>query len=130
MTDPLADMLTRIRNGQNAKLVSISCPYSRVKHSILNVLKNEGYISNFIVHEKGLFKELEILPKFSRVGKGAISEIKRVSKPGKRSTTSIASLKPHYNGLGIYILTTPKGVISDRDARKLGVGGEIICKVF
>ncbi len=130
MTDPLADMLTRIRNGQNAKLISLDCPYSRVKHAILDVLKIEGYILDFKVTQKGDFKSLQIMPKFSKLGKGAISEIKRVSKPGKRCTTSISKLQTHYNGLGIYILTTPKGIVSDREARKLGVGGEVICKVF
>ncbi|MDX1924507.1 MAG: 30S ribosomal protein S8 [Rickettsiaceae bacterium] len=130
MTDPLADMLTRIRNGQKARLVSIKCSYSKVKHAVLNVLKEEGYISDFAVEDSGSFKELEITPKFSRLGKGAINEIARVSKPGKRYTTSIKDLPSHYNGLGIFVLSTSKGVVSDREARRLGVGGEVICKVF
>ena len=130
MTDPLADMLTRIRNGQKAKLVSVACPYSKAKDSVLKVLKNEGYIADYSIRDNGSFKEIDIAPKFSKLGKGAITEIKRVSTPGKRYTCSIKDLPSHYNGLGIYVLTTSKGILSDREARKLGVGGEVICKVF
>ena len=130
MTDPLADMLTRIRNGQKSKLISVSCPHSVLKENVLKVLKSEGYISGFRVGANGSFKELEIDLKFMNTGKGVISEIKRVSKPGKRITSAINDLPLNYNGLGIYILSTSKGVVSDREARALGVGGEVICKVF
>ncbi|MDX2050477.1 MAG: 30S ribosomal protein S8 [Rickettsiaceae bacterium] len=130
MTDPLADMITRIRNGQKAKLLSVGCYFSNAKKSILDVLKEEGYIRGYDIHDNGKFKELEIYPKFTKHGKGVISEIKRVSKPGKRITRSIKDVPMLYNGLGIYILSTSKGVISDRKARELGVGGEIICQVF
>lgn len=130
MTDPLADMLTRIRNGQKAKLISVSCPYSKLKESVLMVLKEEGYISGYTIQDAQSFKELDVFLKFSNAGKGVISEIKRVSTPGKRVTSSIKDLPTNYNGLGIYVLTTSKGVVSDRKARQLGVGGEVICKVF
>lgn len=130
MTDPLADMLTRIRNGQKSKLISVNCPHSVVKENVLRVLKSEGYISGYKVASNGSFKELEIDLKFMNTGKGVISEIKRVSKPGKRVTSSIKDLPLNYNGLGIYILSTSKGIVSDREARNLGVGGEVICKVF
>lgn len=130
MTDPLADMLTRIRNGQKARLVSVSCSYSRIKESVLKVLKEEGYISGYGIQDNSSFKELDIFLKFSNAGKGVINEIIRVSKPGKRVTSSIKDLPAHYNGLGIYVLSTSKGVLSDRKARVVGVGGEVICKVF
>lgn len=130
MTDPLADMLTRIRNGQKSKLISVSCAYSKMKESVLKVLKEEGYISSYIIENNGSFKELDIFLKFTNGGKGVINEIVRVSKPGKRVTSSSKDLPLHYNGLGIYVLTTSKGVVSDRKARAMGVGGEVICKVF
>jgi len=130
MSDPLADMLTRIRNGQKSKLITVMCPYSRMKESILKVLKEEGYISSYSVVKGESFNNLEVHLKFNSAGKGVINEISRVSKPGKRVTTAIQDLQSHYNGLGIYVLTTSKGVLSDRAARELGVGGEVICKVF
>lgn len=130
MSDPLADMLTRIRNGQKSKLVSVLCPFSKLKESLLKVLKNEGYILDYQVIDNGSFKDLEVFLKFSKIGQGVINEIQRVSKPGRRVASSISDLLPHYNGLGIYILSTSKGVISDQEARKLNVGGEILCKVF
>lgn len=130
MTDPLADMLTRIRNGQKSKLICVKCPYSKIKESVLSVLHEEGYISGYTINDTGSFKVIEIYLKFNSNGNGIISQIDRVSKPGKRETSSIKTLPSHYNGLGIYILTTSKGVLSDRKARNLGVGGEIICKVF
>lgn len=130
MSDPLADMLTRIRNGQKSKLMFVSCPHSNLRESVLKVLQSEGYIAGYEVSLERGFKVLEIELKFQVSGKGAISEIKKVSKPGKRITSSISNLLPHYNGLGIYILSTSKGVVSDKVARSLGVGGEVICKVF
>ncbi len=130
MSDPLADMLTRIRNGQKSKLISVMCPYSKMKESILKVLKEEGYIAGYSIEKGESFDQLEIHLKFGVSGVGVINEITRVSKPGKRVTTAIDNLPHHYNGLGIYILSTSKGVVSDRSARTMGVGGEVICKVF
>ena len=130
MSDPIADMLTRIRNGQNSKLVTVSCPHSKLKESVVKVLKSEGYISAFDVSEIDSKKVLNIELKFQRNGQGAITEIKKISKPGKRVASSISSLPMNFNGLGIYVLSTSKGVISDKTARELGVGGEVICKVF
>lgn len=130
MTDPLADMLTRIRNGQKSKLISVDCPHSLIKEDVVKVLVEEGYISGYKVRAEGAKKVLEIKLKYLSTGKSVINEIHRVSKPGKRITKSISDLQPYYNGLGIHILTTSKGIISDRTGVKLGVGGEIICKVF
>ncbi len=131
MTDNIADMLTRIRNAQKSKLVGMFVPHSKMKCSILEVLQEEGYISSYsVTGASEAIKNIEVKLKYSAQGRPAIQEIKRVSKPGKRMYTSVGSMQGHYSGMGIYILSTPKGVVSDREARRLGVGGEIICKVF
>jgi len=131
MTDTIADMLTRIRNGQKTKLLFVDVPYSRTKCDILNVLQEEGYITGYTVNDvkKGI-KNIQVRLKYSASGMPTIREITRVSKPGKRAYTAIEDLRGYYNGMGIYILSTSRGVISDRAARKDGVGGEVICKVF
>jgi len=130
MTDNIADMLTRIRNAQKSKMVSMSVPHSKMKCSILDVLREEGYISSYSVADMGRnIKSIEVDLKYSARGNPAIQEIKRVSKPGKRTYTH-AGMQGHYNGMGIYILSTSKGVLSDRAAHALGIGGEVICKVF
>lgn len=128
MSDKIADMLTRIRNGQKAKLLNIELPGSKLKLAILKVLEKEGYIKK--VHtDNGLNFRVEL--KYSDHGEGAIQEIHKVSKPGRRVYTSSADLKKgYYNNMGIYIVSTPKGVITDAEALDLKVGGEIICKIF
>jgi small subunit ribosomal protein S8 len=130
MTDPLADMLTRIRNGQQAKLFSVGAPCSKLLESVLEVLKREGYIRDFkkIAHE-GNKAELKIELKYLD-GQAVIKEIGKVSKPGRRIYSKIADLKKIYNGLGISILSTPSGVMSDHEARQQNVGGEVLCYVF
>ena len=130
MSDNIADMLTRIRNGQKSKLITISLPHSKMKCAILNALKAEGYIKEYRVFFEKNIGQIEVDLKYSSNGNSAICEINRVSKPGKRIYSSIRELSGYYNNMGIYILSTSKGVISDRDAHLLGVGGEIICKVF
>jgi small subunit ribosomal protein S8 len=131
MTDTIADMLTRIRNGQRTRLMYITVPYSGTKTAILDVLKEEGYIASYKVSDlRAGVKEIEVMLKYSSNGGPAIKEITRVSKPGKRSYTAIDSLRGYYNGMGIYVLSTSKGVISDREARRENIGGEILCKVF
>lgn len=131
MTDNIADMLTRIRNAQKSRMISMSVPHSKMKCAILDVLKEEGYIKSYIVSNVAPnINEIEVALKYSVQGKPVIQEIKRVSKPGKRAYSSSSAMKGYYNGMGIYILSTPKGVLSDREARRLGVGGEVICKVF
>jgi len=131
MTDTIADMLTRIRNGHMTKLMYVSVPFSKAKSSVLDVLQEEGFITGYKVQElrKGI-KDIEVALKYSRDGSPAIKKITRVSKPGKRSYTSIADLRGYYNGMGVYILSTSKGILSDRNARSQNVGGEVICKVF
>lgn len=128
MSDNIADMLTRIRNGQKSKLLHVAMPSSRLKCAVLDVLKTEGYIVAYTVDKEK--KEITVELKYSKVGSGAICEIHKVSKPGKRMYSAIADLKGYFNNMGINILSTSKGVMSDRDAKKHNVGGEVICKVF
>lgn len=130
MSDPVGDMLTRIRNGQSARLDSITAPASRLRANVLDVLQREGFIRGFFEEElRPGIRELRIELKYDN-GRPVIREIKRVSKPGRRVYSKIADLPKHYNGLGIAILSTPRGVMSDNEARAANVGGEVICKVF
>ena len=129
LTDPIGDMIARIKNAQMRNNKKVIMPSSNFKVKIAEVLKNEGYIINFnILNEKNK-NQLEILLKYN-LGNPVISTIERISKPGRRIFSSVESLPKINNGLGIAIISTPKGVMSDIDARKQKVGGEIICKVF
>ena len=130
MSDPLGDMLTRIRNGQNARKSVVSSPASRFRSNVLEVLKREGYIRNYLsVDIRPGLKELQIELKYHE-GQPVISEIQRVSRPGRRVYYGIRDLPRVYNGLGIAILSTPRGVLSDNEARTAKVGGEVLCHVF
>jgi small subunit ribosomal protein S8 len=130
MSDPLGDMLTRIRNGQNARKSVVSSPASRFRSNVLEVLKREGYIRNYSsVDIRPGLKELKIELKYHE-GQPVISEIKRVSRPGRRVYFGLRDLPRVYNGLGIAILSTPRGVLSDNEARTAKVGGEVLCHVF
>jgi small subunit ribosomal protein S8 len=131
MTDTIADMLTRIRNAQKSRLISMVVPHSKLKIAVLEVLEEEGYVGAYkIVENAKNMRIIEVDLKYSVEGKPAIREIKKVSTPGKRIYSAVNDLEDYYSGMGIYILSTSKGVISDRRARQLGVGGEVICKVF
>ncbi len=130
VTDPIGDLLTRIRNGQLRGLAKISTPASRLRASVLDVLKSEGFIRGYAeVEFKGAAKQFEIELKYHE-GHPVIRELKRVSTPGRRVYHSVDELKPHRNGLGIAIVSTPQGVMSDADAREKNVGGEVLCQVF
>ena len=130
MSDPLGDMLTRIRNGQSARKTVVSSPASRFRSNVLEVLKREGYIRNYSsVDVRPGIKELKIELKY-HAGEPVISEIQRVSRPGRRVYYGIRDLPRVYNGLGIAILSTPRGVLSDSEARTANVGGEVLCHVF
>ena len=130
MTDPLGDMLTRIRNGQRARKNQIVSPASKLRNNVLGVLKREGYIRDFSERElRPGISEIEIQLKYHE-GEPVIHEISRVSKPGRRIYSKIKDLQRVYNGLGIAILSTPRGVLSDNEARDQNVGGEILCQVF
>jgi len=127
-SDPLGDMLTRIRNALMRSRASVVTPASNLRGNVLEVLKSEGYIRGFTEVEKDGFREFEIELKYFE-GDPVIREIKRVSKPGRRVYSSVKSLPQVRNGLGIAILSTPKGVMSDNSAREQNVGGEILCHV-
>ena len=130
MSDPLGDMLTRIRNGQRARQAVIASPASKFRANVLEVLKREGYIRGFThEHVRPGVAELKIELKYVD-GEPVIREIARVSKPGRRIYSRIADLTRIYNGLGIAILSTPRGVMSDNEARAAKVGGEVLCRVF
>jgi small subunit ribosomal protein S8 len=128
--DPLGDMLTRIRNAQERGKSKVICPASKLRGRVLEVLKQEGYIRDFATVQMGTAKaQLEIELKYFD-GAPVIREIHRVSKPGRRVYASVERLPTVYNGLGISILSTSKGVMSDNEARAQNVGGEVICTVF
>jgi small subunit ribosomal protein S8 len=130
MTDPLGDMLARIRNGQRANKNAITSPASKLRANVLDVLKREGYIRGYSQTDvRAGISELTIELKYHE-GKAVITEISRVSKPGRRVYSKIADLPRVANGLGICILSTPRGVMSDSEARAQNVGGEVLCKVF
>jgi small subunit ribosomal protein S8 len=130
MSDPLGDMLTRIRNGQRARSSSVISPASQVRANVLEVLRREGYIRGFTkIDVRPGIAEFSIELKYAD-GEPVIKEIARVSKPGRRIYSKIADLPKVYNGLGIAILSTPRGVMSDGEARAANVGGEVLCRVF
>ena len=129
-TDPIADMITRIRNGQLRKLNTVSIPNSRLRAKILDVLKDEGYISNYkILSEKQNNKSLIVDLKYNN-GIPVIKNIARIWKPGRRVYAKANSIPKIQNGLGIAIVSTSMGIMSDNDARSKKIGGEVICRVF
>lgn len=129
-SDPLGDMLTRIRNGQRARKPLVLAPHSRLRTNVLEVLKREGYIRGYTEREErpGVVA-IEIELKYHE-GEPVIREIQRISKPGRRVYSKIKDLPRVHGGLGIAILSTPRGVMSDSDARAANVGGEVLCQVF
>ncbi len=130
MSDPLADMLTRIRNGVMAKFDSVSMPKSNVKTNVAKVLHAEGYINGYEVSEEGPQGTLTINLKYSDDGGSVITGIKRVSKPGLRKYAKANAIPSVLNGLGVAIISTSKGITDDRTARKENTGGEILCEVW
>jgi small subunit ribosomal protein S8 len=128
--DPIGDMITRIRNAQKAHHAVVNCPDSSLRRMVLDVLKSEGFIREYTVKEiRTNIKEIVVELKYQD-GQPAIHELKRVSKPGRRVYSGIKALPKFYNGLGISILSTPRGVMADHEARKANVGGEVLCNVF
>jgi small subunit ribosomal protein S8 len=128
MSDPIADMLTRIRNAQSVEKAIVTMPSSKVKVAIAKVLKDEGYIDDFKVNVESGKSELQIALKYY-AGRPVIERIERVSRPGLRVYKGRDSIPQVMNGLGVAIVTTPKGVMTDRMARQSGVGGEVLCYV-
>ncbi len=131
VNDPVGDLLTRIRNAHMAKHSSLSVSASKMKERVLSVLLDEGFIASYEIDKSNKFDEIKIELKYnSKTGDPVISEIKRISKPGRKMYVSAAELQPFKNGFGVYVLTTSKGVITDRKAKELNVGGELICSVW
>ena len=128
MTDPISDMLTRIRNGQKARKVSVSMPASKAKEAVARVLKDEGYIADYTVAGDGATKELSVELKYFE-GAPVIERIQRASRPGLRIYRRKEDLPKVLGGLGVAIVSTSAGVMSDREAREKGIGGEVICIV-
>lgn len=130
MTDPIADMLTRIRNAVRVERAAVDMPLSKVKRGVAEVLKREGYIWDFAESEEGAFRQLHLDLKYGPNGERVIQHIKRVSKPGCRVYSKATELRPVLNGMGIKIISTSRGVISDREARERKLGGEVLCEVW
>ena len=129
MQDPLSDMLTRIRNAQQRNMVVVSMPSSKLKVSVAKVMQQEGYINGFSVSDDTIKTQLTIDLKYHQ-GQAVISELKRISKPSLRAYSDSKSLPKVRSGLGVSIISTSQGVMTERSAQKLGIGGEILCSVF
>jgi len=130
ITDPIADMLTRVRNAGKAKLNSVDIPGSKIKTELAKVMKGEGYIRNYKFIKDGKQGILRIYLKYGDNQSHVILEMKRVSKPSRRVYVNAREIKPVHNGLGVAILSTSKGVLSDRQARNDNIGGEVLCTIF
>jgi small subunit ribosomal protein S8 len=130
ITDPIADMLTRIRNGIRARHPRVELPASKMKVELARILKEEGYISNYKVAEEGKKKVLKVFLRYGPDGTSVISTLARVSKPGRRVYVGAREIPRVLGGLGINILTTPRGLMTGKSARKAGVGGEVLCSIW
>jgi small subunit ribosomal protein S8 len=128
-TDPIADMLTRIRNGIQARFQRVDMPAAKLKMEVARILKEEGYISNFKVAEEGKKKTLKIFLRYGADGTSVISTLQRVSRPGRRAYVGAREIPKVLGGMGINILTTPRGLMTGKNARKAGVGGELLCSI-
>lgn len=129
-SDPIADMLTRIRNAITARHPKVDVPASKLKMDIARILKEEGYITNYKLVEEGIKKAIRVYLKYTPGNVSVISEIQRVSRPGCRVYVGSKEIPPVLGGLGINILTTPRGVMTGSSARKEGVGGEVLCRIW
>lgn len=129
LSDPIADMLTRIRNGIRARHSRVEMPSSKLKVEVARILKEEGYISSFKVAEDGKKKTLRVVLRYDTEGESVISSLDRVSRPGRRVYASARQIPRVLGDLGVSILTTPRGVMTGKNARKAGVGGEVLCSV-
>ncbi|MHB8735177.1 MAG: 30S ribosomal protein S8 [Terriglobales bacterium] len=130
MTDPVADLLARIRNAARAHHPKVDVPASKLKQEIVRILKDEGYLTSYKVSEEEGFPVLKIALKYGPDDRPVITNIERVSKPGCRVYVGRAEIRPVLGGMGVNILSTPRGVMTGRDARRQGVGGEVLCQVW
>lgn len=129
LSDPIADMLTRMRNAIKAGHLKVDIPSSKMKVSIAKIMKDEGFVKNFKIIDDSKQKILRVYLKYAEGNQPAIMNLTRVSKPGRRIYIKSAELHPVYNNVGIWILSTPKGVVTNKVAKKLNVGGEVICEI-
>ncbi len=129
-TDPIADMLTRIRNANTVKHPSVEVPASKLKIELAKLLKEEGFIADYEVQEKGQFKVIVISLKYDVNGKPVITKLEKISKPGLRHYSKAKNLQKVLGGMGIAVVSTPKGLLTDRKARKENLGGEVLCYVY
>lgn len=129
-TDPIADMLTRIRNANMVSHATVEVPASKLKVQLAKLLKEEGFIADYEVKEEGKFKVISIALKYEANGKPVITKLQRVSKPGLRHYSKAKNLQKVLGGMGVAIVSTPKGLLTDRKARKENVGGEVLCYVY
>lgn len=129
ITDPISDMLTRMRNAIKAGHLKVDIPSSKMKVSIAKILKDEGFIKNYKIIDDNKQKILRVYLKYFDDSRSAILSLQRVSRPGRRIYIKSKDLRPIYNNIGIWILSTPKGVITNKSAKRLNVGGEIICEI-
>jgi len=129
-TDPIADMLTRIRNANTVKHQTVDVPASKLKIQLAKLLKEEGYIADYEVRDDGRFKIISITLKYDVSGKPVITKLERISKPGLRHYSKAKNLQKVLGGMGIAVVSTPKGLLTDRKARKENVGGEVLCYVY
>lgn len=130
MTDPIADMLTRIRNAQLAGHAALRVPRSKVKLAILRILKEEGFVEGYVEESDGVQGALKVFLKYDSNNSGVIRGVERVSRPSRRVYVGKDDVPRVRNGLGVAILTTPRGVLTDRQARQAGIGGEVLCRVW
>ena len=128
-TDPIADMLTRIRNANQQKHETVSIPYSNLKNDLANILKDEGFVTDFVVNEEGNHKNIVITLKY-KGNERVITGLKRVSKPGLRQYAKVNEIPKVLNGLGIAIISTSKGIMTDKEARKQNIGGEVMAYIW
>lgn len=130
MTDPIADMLTRIRNANSMRLEKVEIPASRLKADILAVLKKEGFINDFIIDETGKFSKLVVTLKYTDSRERVIKGLKRISKPGLRVYATVEELPRVLNGLGVALISTSQGIMTDKEARRANVGGEVLAYIW
>lgn len=128
-TDPIADMLTRIRNANQQKHETVSIPYSNLKNDLANILKNEGFVTDFVVNEEGNYKNIVITLKY-KGNERVITGLKRVSKPGLRQYAKVNEIPKVLNGLGIVVLSTSQGLMTDKEARAKNIGGEVLAYIW
>lgn len=130
MTDPLSDMLTRIRNALMMKHSQVTIPYSKLKEAVLKVVEDCGFVKGYEVLSEGIRKQLVVQLKYSESGQGTIAALRKVSKPSRKIFSGYEDLKPYRRGLGVQILSTSKGILSDEEARKQKVGGEVLMEIW